>query len=56
MIFSDPLDQQAIPISYTLRLVLTYALIVYLVFIHVKIFKQSYKEIGSALGDFKGDS
>jgi len=47
--------QQTIPISYTVRLVLTYALIVYLVFIHVKIFKQSYKEIGSALGNFKGD-
>ncbi|MGE0086207.1 MAG: sulfite exporter TauE/SafE family protein [Desulfococcaceae bacterium] len=47
--------QQTIPISYTVRLVLTYALIVYLVFIHVKIFKQSYKEIGSSLGEFKGD-
>jgi len=47
--------QQTIPLSYTVRLILTYALIVYLVFIHVKIFKQSYKEIGSALGNFKGD-
>jgi len=45
--------QQAIPISYTIKLVLTYALIIYMVVVHVKIFKQSYKEIGASLGEFK---
>lgn len=45
--------QQAIPVSHSIRLILIYALIVYLVVIHVKIFKQSYKEIGASLGNFK---
>ena len=45
--------QQTIAISYTIKLLLTYALIIYMVVIHVKIFKQSYKEIGVSLGEFK---
>lgn len=45
--------QKAIPISYSIKMLLTYALIVYMVFIHVKIFKQGYNEIGASLGEFK---
>ncbi len=45
--------QRSVPISETLRVLITYALIVYLIFIHVKIFKESYKDIGSSLGEFR---
>ncbi|MBN1843546.1 MAG: sulfite exporter TauE/SafE family protein [Deltaproteobacteria bacterium] len=47
--------QQTIPMSQTVRMVLTYIIIVYLLIIHVKIFKQGYKEIGVELGGFKPD-
>lgn len=45
--------QDSIPMSQTIRMVITYSLIVYLLFIHIKIFKQSYNEIYSDLGEFK---
>lgn len=45
--------QHTIPVSQTVRLLITYGLIVYLVVMHVKIFKQSYKEINASIGDFK---
>ncbi len=48
--------QRAIPMSQTVRMMTTYVLVAYLVMIHVKIFKQSYKEIGASLGEFKPDS
>lgn len=48
--------QSTIPMSQTVRSLITYALIIYLVFIHVKIFKQGYSEIGSSLGEFKSDA
>ncbi len=38
--------QHTIPMSQTVRMVISYALVTYLLVIHVKIFKQSYKEIG----------
>lgn len=44
--------QHAIPMTETMRLGLIYGLVTYLVLIHVKIFKSSYKEIGSALSEF----
>lgn len=47
--------QHAIPMSQTVRTMVTYILVAYLVMIHVKIFKRSYREIGSALGEFKPD-
>jgi len=45
--------QKTIPMSEGLRMFITYALVIYLCGIHVKIFKQSYKELGSSLGEFK---
>ena len=44
--------QHTIPMTQTLRMLVTYALVAYMLFIHVKIFKQSYKEIDSELGVF----
>lgn len=48
--------QHTIPMSQTVKVLTTYLLIGYLVFIHVKIFKESYKDIGSSLGEFKSDT
>ncbi|QTA84232.1 sulfite exporter TauE/SafE family protein [Desulfonema magnum] len=45
--------QHSIPINQTLRLLITYVLIVYLIFIHIKIFKKSYKDIDTSLGEFR---
>ncbi len=45
--------QHVIPMSQAIRMMVTYILIVYLLFIHVKIFKQSYKQINVDLGEFK---
>lgn len=45
--------QQAIPISHTLKLLISYGLVIYTVTIYTKIFKQSYKELGSTIADFK---
>ncbi|MDM8514703.1 sulfite exporter TauE/SafE family protein [Desulfobacterales bacterium HSG16] len=45
--------QRTIPMSQSVRIMLTYSLIIYLVFIHVKIFKESYKDLGPSLGEFK---
>jgi uncharacterized protein len=45
--------QHSIPMSQTIRMGITYGLIVYLLFIHIKIFKQSYDEIYPDLGEFK---
>lgn len=44
--------QNTIPISQTIRMFITYALVAYLIIIHIKIFKQSYTHIGSELGEF----
>ncbi len=48
--------QNTIPISHTVRSFITYVLIIYLVFIHVKIFKRGFTEIGSSLGEFKSET
>ncbi len=45
--------QHTIPMSQTVRMILTYVLVLYLLVLHVKIFKLSYKEVGSKSGDFK---
>lgn len=47
--------QHTIPMSQTIRMVITYVLVGYLLAVHVKIFKHSYKEISSDLGEFKSD-
>lgn len=44
--------QDAIPISQTIKTLVTYIIVAYLIVIHVKIFKQGYKSIGSDLGEF----
>lgn len=46
--------QDTIPMSQSFKIVVTYVLVVYLLFIHVKIFKQSYKQIQPDLGNFSG--
>ena len=45
--------QDAIPMSQTIKMILTYFLVTYLLVIHVKIFKQGYKKIDMELGEFK---
>ena len=45
--------QHTIPMSHTVKMLVIYILVAYLLVIHVKIFKQSYKEIYSELGEFK---
>ena len=45
--------QQTLPMSQTLRTGITYALVIYLLAVHVKIFKQSYNDMTSNLGKFK---
>ncbi|MCP4722536.1 MAG: sulfite exporter TauE/SafE family protein [Desulfobacteraceae bacterium] len=45
--------QQTIPMTETLRIVITYVLVIYLLMIHVRIFKQGYEEIHPDLGEFK---
>lgn len=45
--------QSSFPISKTARYMISYALIAYLVAIHVKIFRMSYEDIGMSLGSFK---
>ena len=47
--------QHTIPMSQTVRALIIYVLVTYLLVIHVKIFKQSYKEISSDLGEFRPD-
>jgi len=47
--------QKTIPISYTLKMLITYALVAYLLVIHIKIFKQSYADINKNLGQFHSD-
>lgn len=44
--------QQVIPISQTTRMIVTHGLIIYLVYIHARIFKESYKDIDTSLGEF----
>ena len=45
--------QQTIPMSQLFRQGVTYALIVYLVYIHIRVFKEGYKDINASLGEFK---
>lgn len=47
--------QHTIPMSQTFKMIFTYFLVIYLLVIHVKIFKQSYKEIDTEFGVFKSD-
>ncbi len=48
--------QDTIPMSQALRTGITYALVIYLLAIHVKIFKQGYRDMTGALGEFKDRS
>ncbi len=45
--------QKTIPLSQALKTGITYSLIVYLLVVHVKIFKQSYCSLTDNLGEFK---
>jgi len=47
--------QDTIPMSQTIRMVLTYVLVTYLLVIHVKIFKLSYQDLDQRCGGFKPD-
>ena len=47
--------QQTIPMNQAVRMLTIYFLVAYLLFIHVKIFKQSYKEMNANLGKFNPD-
>lgn len=47
--------QHTIPMSQAARMLIIYLLVTYLLFIHVKIFKQSYKEMNADLGKFSPD-
>ncbi len=48
--------QHTIPLSQTVKMVTTYLLVIYLLFIHAKIFKQGYDEIPTDdLGKFNPD-
>jgi len=53
--FTTLWTQNTIPIPQTIRTLVTYVLVVYLIVIHVQIFKKSYKQIGADLGQFKPD-
>ncbi len=53
--FTTLWTQQTIPLSTSVRMIITYCLTIYLVYIHVKIFKQSYKKMDRGLGEFKPD-
>lgn len=44
--------QDTIPINQTVRMILIYILVAYLLVIHIKIFKLSYKDINMDLGKF----
>lgn len=46
-------NQKTIPLSETVRVILTYLLVTYLLYIHVRVFRISYQQIGSNLGDFR---
>ncbi|WP_300670426.1 sulfite exporter TauE/SafE family protein [Desulfoluna sp.] len=45
--------QNTIPMSQTIRMLLTYVLVTYLLIIHVKIFKLSYQDIDTENASFK---
>lgn len=45
--------QNTVPMSHTFRMILTYLIVGYLLVIHVKIFKQSYKDVNKELGEFQ---
>lgn len=45
--------QKTIPLSQAMKTGITYSLIVYLLVVHVKIFKQSYSSLTENLGEFK---
>ncbi len=53
--FATLWTQHTIPMTKTVKIVITYALVAYLIAIHVKIFKQGYKKIPSDLGKFHSD-
>lgn len=45
--------QQAVPVSQAVRHGCTYMLIIYLVYIHVRVFKEGYSDIKADLGTFR---
>ena len=45
--------QKTIPMSQALKTGITYALVIYLLVVHVKIFKQGYNSLSESLGEFK---
>lgn len=47
--------QQTLPMSETIRKVIIYGLVFYLLIIHVKIFRKQSKHIGTSLGKFDSD-
>ena len=48
--------QQTIPMSHMLRQGISYGLIIYLVYIHIRVFKEGYNDMNASLGEFKPDS
>lgn len=45
--------QKTIPMSQAVRSGITYTLVIYLLVVHIKIFKQSYSSLSNTLGEFK---
>ncbi len=45
--------QQTLPMTQVLRVLITYALVAYIVFIHIKVFKKGYNDMENMLGTFK---
>jgi hypothetical protein len=44
--------QHTVPMHHTVKWLITYSLILYLLIIHIKIFKKSYEEVKASVGDF----
>lgn len=51
--FANLWTQQTIPISETVKMLVLYPLMFYMLAIHIKIFRENYRNIQCSLGDFK---
>ncbi len=51
--FANLWTQQTIPMSDTVKMLILYPLMIYMLGIHIKIFRENYRSISCSLGDFK---
>lgn len=49
-------SQNGIPMSETVRYIVCYTLLIYIITVHVTIFRKSYEEIGESMGGFKPET